>query len=287
LKSDIQAKINKGFDTVESIITRYAPPSENDTANYIKNVYSFTGLTPGQRVSAADVDKIVAAIIRQEGNTKLTQPLPSAAGQPTLSAEGRNKLQFGTTSFGGVTLPPDPRVVAAAVGEGNRGVAASDRAATYDNYMAPTLKALRSKIAEIGSGKGTAFAAAWLPTESRELLNLLQEANNIYPGTLPATVAGEVSKSIQQGGFTGALVASLDNGQLARVIDRIEQNAMRDRASARDAIKARESGATPGSFEVNRPISSSRTTEMVKNGVTYDIPVERVEAAKAQGYKVK
>ena len=33
--------IDKGYDTIEKIINRYAPPSENDTALYIKQVYEF------------------------------------------------------------------------------------------------------------------------------------------------------------------------------------------------------------------------------------------------------
>lgn len=41
---------NHKIDTIQGIISRWAPPSENDTANYIKHVASAAGLSPTERI---------------------------------------------------------------------------------------------------------------------------------------------------------------------------------------------------------------------------------------------
>lgn len=76
LQEDLLGKIKKGFNSVESMITRYAPPSENDTASYIKEVAAAAGIDPKAPIAANDaatLQKIAAAIIKREGNTKITQ----------------------------------------------------------------------------------------------------------------------------------------------------------------------------------------------------------------------
>nr|BAR34572.1 hypothetical protein [uncultured Mediterranean phage uvMED] len=58
-----------GLDTIKGIISRYAPPSENDTDTYIKNISSFTGFDPNQELDLDEprvMKKLLQAIIRQE-----------------------------------------------------------------------------------------------------------------------------------------------------------------------------------------------------------------------------
>jgi hypothetical protein len=43
---DLITKYNNGYNTIAKIITRYAPPSENNTANYISLVSGYTGISP-------------------------------------------------------------------------------------------------------------------------------------------------------------------------------------------------------------------------------------------------
>lgn len=50
---DLRTKINKGYNTIRSIITRWAPPTENDTDAYIRNVEYSTGWD-ADRVLQAD-----------------------------------------------------------------------------------------------------------------------------------------------------------------------------------------------------------------------------------------
>lgn len=40
-----------GLDTVRGMIGRYAPPSENDTARYIRTVCEMTGIAPNERIN--------------------------------------------------------------------------------------------------------------------------------------------------------------------------------------------------------------------------------------------
>ena len=53
------------LDTVRGMIGRYAPPSENDTARYVRTVCEMTGLGPDERIdtrSRATMVPLVAAI---------------------------------------------------------------------------------------------------------------------------------------------------------------------------------------------------------------------------------
>ncbi|EIU5460362.1 TPA: structural protein [Pseudomonas aeruginosa] len=58
-----------GLNTVEQIISRWAPASENDTAAYVRSVEARTGTPPGARVNMADTKTLrgfVEAIIHHE-----------------------------------------------------------------------------------------------------------------------------------------------------------------------------------------------------------------------------
>ena len=65
---DLKNEINRGLNTIESLITNYAPPSENDTQGYIDFVSNYTGIGPYQILTAnADtLQKLCSAIIIQE-----------------------------------------------------------------------------------------------------------------------------------------------------------------------------------------------------------------------------
>ena len=61
-----------GINTVSGIVSRWAPPNENDTENYIKNVSTWTGFAPDKKLNVQDpgtMFKLINAIIRQENST--------------------------------------------------------------------------------------------------------------------------------------------------------------------------------------------------------------------------
>lgn len=72
-----------GLNTIRGIISRWAPPSENPTSQYIKNVAKWMHMKPGQRLNMADPKvraALLAAMARQESGLRLT-------GQQVLADE--------------------------------------------------------------------------------------------------------------------------------------------------------------------------------------------------------
>ncbi len=78
LEHDLAIKINRGM-TLTSLLTMYAPPSENDTATYIAHVSSWTGIptdVPLNRLEQFPAGAIVA------GGSLLGQSAPYLANPP-------------------------------------------------------------------------------------------------------------------------------------------------------------------------------------------------------------
>lgn len=63
-----------GIRTITGIITRYAPPTENQTANYISSVSRYSGLGPSQILTKEDLIKLIPAIARMENSISITVP---------------------------------------------------------------------------------------------------------------------------------------------------------------------------------------------------------------------
>ena len=60
---------------IADIIMRWAPPSENQTGRYIRNVCSWTGLAGMQRLTESDWPALVKAMARQETGIELSNSL--------------------------------------------------------------------------------------------------------------------------------------------------------------------------------------------------------------------
>jgi hypothetical protein len=61
--------LSRGCNTIEKIITRWAPPAENNTERYMANVEKWSGIPRHQALTAADgaaYQRIVAAMSRVE-----------------------------------------------------------------------------------------------------------------------------------------------------------------------------------------------------------------------------
>ena len=57
--------LSRGWNTIETIISKWAPPAENDTEGYIANVENWSGVTRNKELTAidgADYVLIVAAM---------------------------------------------------------------------------------------------------------------------------------------------------------------------------------------------------------------------------------
>lgn len=75
LAIDLTNKIKNGYDTIELIIFRFAPPSENDTLSYIANVAGQMGIKQNQTLVASDpvLKALCRAIINVELGTYYSQ----------------------------------------------------------------------------------------------------------------------------------------------------------------------------------------------------------------------
>ena len=58
---------------IEDIITRWAPPTENDTRKYISDVCKLTGFGGKERLTENDWPRLVGAMARLESGMKLTE----------------------------------------------------------------------------------------------------------------------------------------------------------------------------------------------------------------------
>lgn len=75
----MQSKYGQGYTpTIENVVSTWAPPSENDTQNYINFVSKQTGLAPNQPLLPADVERIAPAIAQMEGGQQGAQAYQSA-----------------------------------------------------------------------------------------------------------------------------------------------------------------------------------------------------------------
>lgn len=63
----LQSYKNKyGLNTVQGIISRWAPPSENNTTAYISDVAGELGVTPNQPLDDTHLPGLISAIIKHE-----------------------------------------------------------------------------------------------------------------------------------------------------------------------------------------------------------------------------
>ena len=59
------------LNCVKDIITRWAPPSENDTQSYIRHVCLLTGFGGNQRLTEKDWPRLVKAMAKMESGIEL------------------------------------------------------------------------------------------------------------------------------------------------------------------------------------------------------------------------
>lgn len=74
---DLLNKIKRGTNTIEKIISKYAPSSENDTINYISFVSKNTKIPANQPIGGTkeEIRTIVRAIIKHETGYSAPQDL--------------------------------------------------------------------------------------------------------------------------------------------------------------------------------------------------------------------
>jgi hypothetical protein len=100
LAKDLNAKLtgrsaHGKLDTVGTLISKYAPPNENDTKGYIDKVSKFMGVGPDAKIGndPKTLAKLMTAIIGVENH-----------GDPAKGYSFRNGVQFGVASALGIDM---------------------------------------------------------------------------------------------------------------------------------------------------------------------------------------
>lgn len=70
LKNQIQLDAGRGF-TLAQFINKYAPPSENDTQQYIQQITQLTGANPNTPIQQIDLNTLARAIAQKESSTQI------------------------------------------------------------------------------------------------------------------------------------------------------------------------------------------------------------------------
>lgn len=94
----LQGYGKKGLNTVESIINRWAPPSENDTGSYAKTVASRLGVKPNEKIDLNDPDTLAGLSSAMAGveNGVPVELGFAASPKETDSEQAVNALAKGT-----------------------------------------------------------------------------------------------------------------------------------------------------------------------------------------------
>ncbi len=63
---DLKTAISKGHNTIRLIVTRFAPPNENDTIKYIANVAAWSGIDKDEVLQLSNIKAVGLAMMHQE-----------------------------------------------------------------------------------------------------------------------------------------------------------------------------------------------------------------------------
>src|ERR1700747_3107226 len=81
---------SKGINTIDQIISKWAPPNENNTAAYKAYVSKVVGKGLNEELTAADRQKLLQAIFNNEGVNKVTPPqIAAVINSPNALAAAR------------------------------------------------------------------------------------------------------------------------------------------------------------------------------------------------------
>lgn len=98
---DLTTKIRNGYNTIELIIFRWAPPSENDTLAYIAAVVDYTGLSQNKILTAdtSTLRRLIRAIMNVELGTNYSAMITDADINEGLAKIDGGIINPGTVGF--------------------------------------------------------------------------------------------------------------------------------------------------------------------------------------------
>lgn len=85
--------------TLANLIATWAPPEENNTANYVMFVSQKTGIAPEQQLTLQDIERIMPAMIEMEGGAP-AKKYYNGSSEQTLQSQIPSGLPQGTVMIG-------------------------------------------------------------------------------------------------------------------------------------------------------------------------------------------
>lgn len=109
LATDISNKIREGYNTITTLISRYAPPSENNTPAYIVAVAAETGLDPNEpiQLDQETLHDLMRAIVDHE-NGQQASLIPDQDIDIGISMMSNSLLQWINAAGIAVRNPTTP-----------------------------------------------------------------------------------------------------------------------------------------------------------------------------------
>lgn len=216
----------RGLNTIDQIISRWAPPSENNTAAYIQAVAQRVGVSPNQEIDLSDPN-----IMRRLVNAMSVQEVGRVIPEDVL----RRGVEIGyQPPQQRAQLTPEQRAIAAptaaAPGVGAPGTSLRPRTVPMTTELAETLLAMPDSGAALrfltqldlqaAQQRGTRILSG---AESRSILGEAYDPNKVYQLT-------------QEGGIT--VVPGTREGQdLTREQQRSEENTLRASFLSQQPVK--------------------------------------------------
>lgn len=158
------------LDTIQSLISTYAPPNENDSKAYIKKVAQFMGIDPNQKLSSdpTTMAKLMTAIIGIENH-----------GDPNKGYNFRSGVQFAVAQALGI----DPSKI---------GKFADGGIARGPNSGYPAVLHGAEAVVPLPDGKTIPVEIKGLGSSElvTQLLTYLAKANRMYLETIPVSKGG-------------------------------------------------------------------------------------------------
>ncbi|WP_338505122.1 hypothetical protein VRC35_11185 [Erwinia aphidicola] len=255
----------QGFDTVEQIIGRWAPPHENDTAAYIKTVAGKIGVAPGDKLELTNIGTLTSlskAIMQHEnGQMKFTDQQIGSGLQAALGinqlppAESAPKRLTGMAAFEALNAADQGKFLRQAEAIGNQ------QKAQYRSQLEGVVKDANAsylKGVEFPNAPGQKdFIAAYGFNDGSRRFEEFQ--NNQVAGKYIGAFRTMPSSSITE--YVSGLKNQLGEGEgfagRASAFDHVE-------AAAKQVIGQRESNPYQAAIDLGafKPISSSNPVDI-------------------------
>lgn len=283
-----------GLRTVESIITKYAPPNENDTAAYIATVSSALGVKPDQQIDMKDpetLQKFMNVVIKHENGAQPYSPLQIAAGadaaltgkevKPLNAAtpDKGGRVVTGNTAFNMGTWEQQQKWISLAETEKRRVDAERKQIASEAGVMIQSAKdrmeagyilpedemaTINSMVVASGDGK---TSKRWLDMQAtQQLVKSMQQLN---PAQLSSLINTQLEPMAQRDGATEreGMQLEIANNLLSTMTEKIKSDPL---------AWAARTGVKVPALDFNKPATlPQRVAAAEAISEKYGVPVER------------